>query len=367
LVIPSGWHTIAVRGDSVASLQRESNMKFSVMFSLVAPPGSVTAHRQTFQEFRRLCPLIENLGYHGIQITEHHFQADGWVPSPLMALAQASALTRRVRLATNVLVSTLYAPVQLIEDLATLDNLCEGRLTFGTSPGYASEEFAGRGVAYADRFRLHEELIDFIEKAWSSPDDIFFEGRFFQVPHLRLSPRPVQKKLPIWYGVSGPKLLRRAALRRASLTASPRHTTSQLKEHYDRYMQAASSIGHVPQEYAVIREALVLDSVAEAERYGAPGTNGLFGIYGRKSAQGERALHTDSGELVTDAAMVDFRAMSSRYVVGDPQLAKERIREIEAELHPTEIVLRMQMPGVPIELFERSLRLFAEKMMPEFA
>jgi alkanesulfonate monooxygenase SsuD/methylene tetrahydromethanopterin reductase-like flavin-dependent oxidoreductase (luciferase family) len=342
-------------------------MKFSVMFSLVAPPGSTTTHAQTFREFRQLCPLVEDLGYHSIQITEHHFQADGWLPSPLMALAQASAVTTRVRLVTNILISTLYAPVQLLEDLATLDNLSDGRLTFGTSPGYVSEEFAGRGIAYADRFKLHEELIDFVERAWSSPDDIGFTGRFLHVPHLPLSPKPAQQRLPIWYGVSGPKLLRRAALRRAALTGSPRHTTAELKAHFARYMEAASSIGYEPQDRPVIREALVLDTVEEAERYAAPGTTGLFGIYGRKSAEGERALHTDSGQLVTDAAMVEFHTMASRYIVGDPALAKERIREIASDLDPTEIVLRMQMPGVPTEVFERSLRLFAERVMPDFA
>jgi alkanesulfonate monooxygenase SsuD/methylene tetrahydromethanopterin reductase-like flavin-dependent oxidoreductase (luciferase family) len=135
------------RGDQI--------VKFSVVFSLIAPPGSATTHAQTFREFRQFCPLVEELGYHGIHVTEHHFQADGWVPSPLVMLAHASAVTKRVRLVTNVLLSSLYAPVQLLEDLATLDNLCDGRLTLGTSPGYASEEFLGRGIRYADRFKLH--------------------------------------------------------------------------------------------------------------------------------------------------------------------------------------------------------------------
>jgi alkanesulfonate monooxygenase SsuD/methylene tetrahydromethanopterin reductase-like flavin-dependent oxidoreductase (luciferase family) len=341
-------------------------MKFSVIFSFVAPPDSGTTFIETLREFRQLCPLIEQLGYHGIHVTEHHFQADGFLPSPLMMLAQASALTKRVRLATNILISSLYAPVQLLEDLAVLDNLCEGRLTFGTSPGYGVEEFAGRGVSYTDRFKLHEEIIDFIQKSWANPGDIGFEGKFFKVPHVQLTPKPVQKRLPLWYGVSGPKLLERAARRGATLTASPRHTTEELKQHFARYMEIAKSVGHVPEERPIFREALVLDTVAEAERYAAPGTNGLFGIYGRKSASGERALHTDGGDLVTDTAMVDFRTMSSRYIVGDPELAKERVAHIKEELEPTEIVLRMQMPGVSTELLAHSLRLFAEKVMPEF-
>jgi alkanesulfonate monooxygenase SsuD/methylene tetrahydromethanopterin reductase-like flavin-dependent oxidoreductase (luciferase family) len=176
----------------------------------------------------------------------------------------------------------------------------------------------------------------------------------------------VQRKLPIWYGVSGPKLLERAARRRASLTASPRHTVAELKGHFARYMAIADQVGYVPEERPIFRETLVLDTTEEAERYAAPGTNALFGIYGRKSAAGERALHTDDGKLVTDSAMVDFRALSSRYIVGDPRLAKDRLRELAKELNPTEVVLRMQMPGVPTDLLERSLRLFATEVMPEF-
>ncbi|MBI4696752.1 MAG: LLM class flavin-dependent oxidoreductase [Gammaproteobacteria bacterium] len=342
-------------------------MKFSVIFSFVAPPGSATRHIDTFREFRKLVPLIEDLGYHGVHVTEHHFQVDGFLPSPLLVLAQAAGLTRRVKLVPNILVSTLYRPVQVLEDLATLDNLSEGRLILGTAPGYAIQEFEGRGVSYADRFRLHEEIIDFIQKAWRTPDDIGFEGKYFSVPGLKLSPTPIQRELPIWYGVSGPKLIKRAAERRAVLAASPRHTVSELEGHYARYMEAAARVGYQPPERPIFREALVLDTTEEAERYGIPGTDGLFNIYGRTSASGERALYTDGGALVTDVAMVQYRAMASRYLVGDPALARERLVELKQALDPTEIVLRMQMPGLPTEKLERSLRLFAEKVMPDFA
>jgi len=342
-------------------------MKFSVIFSFVAPPGSGTSHLDTFREWRRFAPLIEALGYHGLHVTEHHFQADGFLPSPLVALAQAAGLTQRVKLVPNILVSTLYNPVQLLEDLATLDNLSEGRLIFGTAPGYASEEFAGRGVPYAERFKRHEEIVDFLQQAWRQPENIGFNGRYYQVPSLKLRPVPVQRELPLWYGVSGPQLLKRAARRRAVLVASPRHTTAELSDHFTQYMDEANRIGYVPPERPIFREALVLDTVEEAERYGAPGTDGLFGIYGRKSAQGERALKTDSGELVTDLSMVQYRAMASRYLIGDPALVRERIQALQDALAPTEIVLRMQMPDLPTEKLERSLRLFATEVMPAFA
>lgn len=341
-------------------------MKFSIMFSFLAPPGATLTHLETFRELDRLVPLIEQFGYHGFHVTEHHFQAEGWLPSPLMVLAKAAGLSRRVRLVPNILVSTLYAPVQLLEDLAVLDNLCEGRLTLGTSPGYVVEEFAGRGIAYAQRFRLHEEIIDFLQHAWANPDDIGFEGKLVRVPSMMLRPVPVQKTLPIWYGVSGPKLLERAARRGVPVTASPRHTVTELREHFARYDRVAAEAGYRPTERPVIRDGLILETMAEAERYGGPGVMGLFGLYGQKSASGERALRNDAGDLVTDAGQVDFRTFASRYIIGDPAVARDRVRELVDALAPTEIILRMQMPGVPTQVLERSIRIFAEQVMPAF-
>ncbi|SDD40064.1 LLM class flavin-dependent oxidoreductase [Belnapia rosea] len=342
-------------------------MKFSVMFSFVAPEGGLLSHRESFAQMAEVLPLAESLGYHGVHITEHHFQEDGWLPNPLLALAMAAGITKRMRLVTNILVSTLYHPVQLLEDLATLDNLSNGRLGLGTAPGYVREEFAGRGLAYEERFQRHEEIIDFLQQAWRNPADIGFEGRFVRVPHLPLQPRPVQAELPIWYGVSGPKMLERAARRGVPVTASPRHTTAELQEHFARYEAAAARFGYVPTERPVIREALVLEDRSEAVRYGGPGTSQLFGLYGKKSASGERALRDDAGALVTEAAPLAFEALASRFLVGDPASAREGVQALIEALHPTELVLRMQMPDVPTEVLARSLRTFAERVMPHFA
>jgi alkanesulfonate monooxygenase SsuD/methylene tetrahydromethanopterin reductase-like flavin-dependent oxidoreductase (luciferase family) len=341
-------------------------MKFSLMLSFVSRPADAAAHRETIKQLDRLAPLAEALQFHALHITEHHFQNDGWLPSPLLVLAKAAGLTRRMRLVTNILVSTLYAPVQLLEDLATLDNLSEGRLTFGTSPGYVSEEFAGRGISYEQRFALHEEIIDFLQQAWRHPDDFGFTGKFFAVPHLRLTPAPVQRELPIWYGVSGPKLLERAARRRVPVTASPRHTEAELREHFARFEAAAARYGYQPDTRPVIRDSLILDTTAEAEAYGRPGIMGLFGLYSKKSAAGERALSTDTGELVTDETDLDFQALASRTIIGDAAYARERVSELVREIHPTELILRMQMPGVPTEVLERAFRVVAEQVMPHF-
>ena len=340
-------------------------MKFSLMYSFIVPPGASISHLDTFREMDRLIPLAESLGFDSFQTTEHHFQNNGWAPSPLTVLAKAAGLTTRMRLVTNILVLPLYDPLRLAEDVLTLDNLCEGRLTLGVSPGYVSEEFTAYGIPHAERFGRAEEILDILEKSWQN-ETLEHHGPYYTIPEIPLVPRPVQNPIPIWYGVSGPKLLKRAAERRCPVTASPRHTVDELVDHYARFDQQAESVGFKTTERPVIRETFVAATNAEAEALAGPAVTHIFGLYGRKSATGERQLRNDKGELVTDESQVDFRTFASRYIIGDPVSATEQLKDVVDRLAPSELICRMQLPGIATADFENSLRLFAEQVMPQF-
>lgn len=340
-------------------------MKFGLMYSFIVPPGSNMTHLDTFREMDELIPLAESLGFDSFQTTEHHFQDNGWAPSPLMVLAKAAGLSKRMRLVTNILVLPLYDPLRLAEDILTLDNLCEGRLTLGVSPGYVSEEFTAYGIPHGERFARAEEILDILEKSWRE-EVLEHAGRFYNIPPTRLMPRPVQDSLPIWYGVSGPKLLARAAARRCPVTASPRHTVEELVEHYARFDAAAAEHSFSTSERPVIREVFIAPSTERAEALAGPAVNHIFGLYGRKSAAGERELRNDKGELITNAGDVDFRTFSSRYIIGDPASAVEQLKDAVDQLKPSELIARMQLPGIPTADLATSMRLFAEEVMPHF-
>jgi alkanesulfonate monooxygenase SsuD/methylene tetrahydromethanopterin reductase-like flavin-dependent oxidoreductase (luciferase family) len=341
-------------------------MKFSLLFSFMTLPGSKISHLDTFREMDRLVPLAEELGYHAIHVSEHHFQKNGWSPIPMMALAKAAGLTKGMRLATSISVSTLCQPLRLLESIAMIDNLSEGRFTYGTAPGYALEEFEAYGVPYKERFKLHEEIIDFLQHAWRNPGNIGFEGSYIKVPDAELVPRPVQKELPIWYGVSGPKLLERAARRGVPVIASLRHSVDELRQQFDRFEAAAKECGYTPSERPIQREVFVAESAAEAQSIAAPGVADLFGLYVRKSIEGQRELRDDLGKLVQSESDFEFERFAGRYLIGDPATVIGSIRELQDAVTPTELVLRMQLPGISTEAQERSMRLFANDVMPAF-
>ena len=78
-------------------------MKFGLMYSFITPRNGAISHLETFDELKRLLPLAESLGFDSFQTTEHHFQDNGWAPSPLTILATAAGLTERMRRVTNSL------------------------------------------------------------------------------------------------------------------------------------------------------------------------------------------------------------------------------------------------------------------------
>jgi alkanesulfonate monooxygenase SsuD/methylene tetrahydromethanopterin reductase-like flavin-dependent oxidoreductase (luciferase family) len=89
----------------------------------------------------------------------------------LTALAAVAAITTRARIATNILVSPLYAPATLAKAAASLDALTNGRFTLGIAVGARKEDYDAAGVSYASRGRRLVEQLDSLRDLWE-------EGRF---------------------------------------------------------------------------------------------------------------------------------------------------------------------------------------------
>ena len=339
-------------------------MKFGLMFAFNVPPGSGIPTDEPYQDMLHCLPLAEELGYDSVFSATHHVQPDGMTPSPLIALAGAAAVTEKMKIGTGVLLVPLYAPLKLAEDIAVLDSLSGGRFIFGVAPGYVSDEFEAHGIPRKERVRRLEEALDLMTGAWAN-ERFSFDGDFYRLPECTVTPKPLQRPHPpIWYGVSGPKSIRRAAHRRAHLIASPRHGIAELKEHYRIHEAAAHEIGWVPTERPVMREAFVAETQARAEELAGPAVTYMFReLYGARSAQGERVLRTDDGTPVTEKAQVDFEHFKERYIIGDPEFAFDELVRYEEELGATELICWHHLPGIRAEHTTRSVELFASEVI----
>jgi probable F420-dependent oxidoreductase len=123
---------------------------------------------------------------------------------PLLALAVASAHTRRLKLGTNVVVPGRN-PLLLAKELAHLDRLTDGRLLLAFMPGIGSRlERAALGVEGVDRTHYLGRVIELC-RAWWAGEAVTDEIAGFRYDGVRVGPSPVQEPLEVWLGGNGPK------------------------------------------------------------------------------------------------------------------------------------------------------------------
>lgn len=128
---------------------------------------------------------------------------------PLALLSYAASLTTSARLGTSVLCSAFRNPVQLATDLATIDQLSQGRLIVGVGRGHP-QKGPLFGLSPDDWTERFEEGLAVARKLWE-PGTTTFEGRFWQFDDLAMEPKPAQRPHPpIWFGARAPQALRRA-------------------------------------------------------------------------------------------------------------------------------------------------------------
>jgi alkanesulfonate monooxygenase SsuD/methylene tetrahydromethanopterin reductase-like flavin-dependent oxidoreductase (luciferase family) len=342
-------------------------MKFGLLFSFQTPPGSGIPSHEPYRDMLTALPRAEQLGYASAWVATHHAQPDGLCPSPIAAMAAMAAVTTTMRIGSAILLVPLYAPLKLAEDVAVLDNISNGRIVLGVAPGYVTEEFEAHGVPRSERVGRLEESLDLLQAAWTQ-DSFSFDGKYYRVPQTIMTPKPVQQPLPVWYGVSAPASLRRAARRGCPVIASPRHTLAELKEHYAVYREEAAAVGLQVTDIPIIREVFVAGTAKKAEELAAPGLTYLFReLYGARSASGERELTTDDGRLVETKDDVSWESIRERFVIGDPDYVVEELKTYQRELGATEMICWMNVPGVRGTEAMSSIELFAKEVMPAFA
>ncbi len=143
-------------------------MRFGVGdFSGQRPPGSEADHHRLYVEMLEQARLIEEAGLDSMWVSEHHFADDGYMAAVLPIVSALLARTRRITVATDRLAASLYDPVRLAEDAATLDLLSGGRFVLGLSLCYRDEEFRGLGVDRAGDEAGLEAAARAVRAAWA--------------------------------------------------------------------------------------------------------------------------------------------------------------------------------------------------------
>lgn len=173
-----------------------------------------------------LGPDAEERGFESIWVAEHShipvsrktpFPGGGDLPQmyydtfdPFVALTAAAAVTRTIKLATGICLVAQRDPIHTAKQVASLDQVSDGRFLFGIGAGWNVEEMNDHGTPAEGRFKLMRERIEAMQRIWTE-EQSEYHGDRVDLPPMFMNPKPVQKPYPpIHVGGGFPGAARRA-------------------------------------------------------------------------------------------------------------------------------------------------------------
>jgi alkanesulfonate monooxygenase SsuD/methylene tetrahydromethanopterin reductase-like flavin-dependent oxidoreductase (luciferase family) len=187
------------------------HVDFGLWYDFRNPPPSTLSFEQLYRANLEQIVWAESLGFDSVWLTEHHFVADGYTPSPLVIAAAIGERTKRMRIGTNLMLLPLADPVRLAEDAAAVSILTGGRFDLGVGLGYRQVEFDYFGRKLAHRPSLMEEGVAILRQAWSG-EPVRHRGKRFAIDSLRVAPAPNKAPRILMGGLAEPAIARAARL-----------------------------------------------------------------------------------------------------------------------------------------------------------
>jgi alkanesulfonate monooxygenase SsuD/methylene tetrahydromethanopterin reductase-like flavin-dependent oxidoreductase (luciferase family) len=176
--------------------------------------------RTDWSSLREAIVAAEAAGADSLWVDDHLLSDEGDPDDPKLegwtTLAAAAAVTRRAKLGLLVAANTLRNPGLTAKLATTVDQISGGRSILGLGGGWFEREHDAFGIDFGSGFG---ERLDRLEEATGlirrllDGERVSHDGPFYRFDDALCEPRPIQPRLPILIGGSGPrKTLRTVAL-----------------------------------------------------------------------------------------------------------------------------------------------------------
>lgn len=324
---------------------------------LQQPPG--TDMVRSVEEAFGLVRLAKELGFSWLYAGQHFLSHPYQMLQPLPVMARLAAEAPGLDLVTTA-VLPLHNPVDVAEQVATLDVVSGGHAVLATALGYREEENDAFGVPRRDRVARMLESLEALRLLWTSDGPVTYEGRHFRLDGVHTGLRPVRPGgPPVWIAASSD-----AAVERTGRLGYPwliNHADyPTIERQVGLYRQARSQADH-PADVTlpILREFFVAETAEEAVRIAQPYVTGKYETYAQwgqdQALEGERSFASEFEALARD-----------RFIVGGVEQVVADLKRYEA-LGVTHIGLRMRWAGMAPGPTAEAMRLTAERVFPAFS
>ncbi len=273
-------------------------------------------------------------------------------------LAQVAVIAPRLRLMTGVTLLPLVKPLDLAEQLASLDVMSRGKLIFGAGIGYREVEFQAFGTTLKDAGPRFEENLTAIRRLWTE-DEVTLHGSHFTLDRAHCSVKPLQRPMPpVWIGANADRGIRRAARMADAWFINPHNTLETLDRQMGLYRRELDAHGKpFPAELPMAREVFLASSREEALRRVRPALEAKYKSY-REWGQ-DRAMPAE------DHFDRDFESLAAdRFLLGTPAQVTEQILALHRRFGVNYFCVGTHLPGTPPALAMEQLELFGTEVLP---
>ncbi|MEP9363093.1 LLM class flavin-dependent oxidoreductase [Nocardioides sp. CN2-186] len=313
--------------------------QFAVRYDFRAPGADAATRQEIFGRAVEQAAYVDQHGQDALMVSEHHAADDGYLPSPLLVASAFAAVTSRIPISVSALLVNLYEPVRLAEDIAVLDHLSKGRVSYTFGLGYRPVEYELYARSWPTRGAEVEARIGQVLDAWA-------DGTVTPAPYSQ--PHPF-----LFYGGGSPAAAKRAG--RLGLNFQPQHASPELKEIYDETCRAAG------REPGFVMQA---PGGGPANVFCAERPDEFWERYGHHllaDAIAYQEWHGEAGSYVVDhSRTVEEMQAAGVYVVHTADDLVDLCRSGEVRLvtsHPA-------CGGLPADPSWESLRLVCETVLP---
>jgi len=324
-----------------AHLTSNNNDADGVQFSLLffSDDGS----KESDDKYRLLIDATKFADEHGfaaVWIPERHFQDFGGLyPNPSTLGAALAMVTHRIQLRAGSVALPLHNPIRVAEEWSVVDNLSHGRVAVSFASGWHSEDFVLSPGSYNERREIMFRGIETIQQLWSG-ETVRFANVDGNETEIKVLPKPVQQKLPIWITSSGSlETWARAGAIGANILAGMRgDPEDDLAKKIQLYRESLAAHDHDPRAGCVtvmLHTYIAKDNDDARAMVQQPLTHYLRTFIsqgehlqaGRDGLDGKKVTGNDMDTL---AAFAFERFFNSGSLIGTPEKCEQLIRRLTA-------------------------------------
>jgi alkanesulfonate monooxygenase SsuD/methylene tetrahydromethanopterin reductase-like flavin-dependent oxidoreductase (luciferase family) len=323
----------------------------------------------TYAEDLHEIVVADELGFREGWISEHGGgNRPDQVPAAELIISAAASRTRQIRLGPGIRALPYHHPLQVAAEACVCDHLTGGRYLFGFGTGTLPQLAQQRGVDREHARAMAQEAIDLILRAWTAPEPFDHHGQYWHGENINLAPRPLQQPhMPIGVACFHTLATAEMAGQRGFLPLISQYSSvSFVREMAETFVRGAEAAGRRPsrRDLRVCRYVYVGEDTAQARRDVRDSVN--RGVtYNRSLGQFDEVLAPGD---VRDQIDFDYLVDHDHFYVGDPDEVYRGLKEFyDATGGFGTLMLLVGKDWGSREQRERSMRLFAEHVMPRLA